>query len=299
MSNSPVSLAKHASRFKAETTGHVSPRPIGTPSGSPGSATANENFGLTQFTRTRINGAEGRHARDPDDGKPADLDRSENSTPETFRQLRAEAFFSGEKTFAQAGDHRAATTTDLGYGFTAQTALDGPSFEMAGGMSARRNGLGLDVDLGFQIDAHALEAGASIERDFNAVVNGENVRVKLTLGAEARVGINGAVMLRLHAGQDGVSIQAGGWGFAGANGTLSGSLELTVEGKHVIDGDLTLTASAGAMAGAEFQLTGSTFKASAYAAAGAGLGVSLVGTYSGVNIAQAAVGVSLPGQQVW
>lgn len=326
----PTTLATTASKFKATTKSMGASTPIGKQNSSLGSVskqtekgwefgTNSKNNKRTDITRTSVNDKETTTVQSKaytnkkgETGPEKTLNQGSGTTktekPGMYKELRGEAFYTKEfgtkgpddkVRLYGAGDLTAPTKTDLAHGFKAETYVNGPSFEMTGGMSARKSGMGLDVDVNLKVDANLLKAGASIEREFKVKVNGEEVAVKVKLGADAQVGINGEVKLRLHIGKDGVSLQAGAEGFAGARGSLSGSLEVKVNDKKVLGGELKLTAAAGAMAGAEFEMGNGKFKAKAYAAVGVGMGVELTGTYAGLQIAKAAGGLALPGSQGW
>lgn len=326
----PTTLATTASKFNAKTKSMGAATPIGKQNASVGSISKQTEksveFGInaknnkrTDITRTSVTDSETITTQSKaytnkkgQTGAEQTLHQGSGTTqtekPGMYKELRGEAFYNkefgtqgadGKTRIAGAGDLRAPTQTDLGNGFKAETYANGPSFEMTGGMSARKSGMGLDVDVNLKVDANLLKAGASIEREFKVRVNGEDVSVKVKLGADAQVGINGEIKLRLHVGKDGISMQAGAEGFAGARGSLSGSLEVKVNDKKVLGGELKLTAAAGAMAGAEFEMGHGKFKAKAYAAVGVGMGVELTGTYAGLQIAKAAGGLALPGHQGW
>jgi len=325
----PTTLATTASKFNAKTKPMGAATPIGKQNSSLGVSRQTEKsveFGInaknnkrTDITRTSVTDRETTTTQSKaytnkkgQTGKEQTLNQGSGTTkterPGMYKELRDEAFYTKEfgtkgaddkARIYRAGDLTAPTKTDLKYGVKAETYVNGPSFEMTGGMSARRKGMGLDVDVNLKVDANLLKAGASIEREFKVKVNGEDVSVKVKLGADAQVGINGEIKLRLHIGKDGISMQAGAEGFAGARGSLSGSLEVKVNDKKVLGGELKLTAAAGAMAGAEFEMGHGKFKAKAYAAVGVGMGVELTGTYAGLQIAKAAGGLTLPGHQGW
>lgn len=323
-------VAAAGSKFKADTKPMGASTPIGKQNASVGSvskqtekgwqfSTNKKNPNRTDIVRTSTNDktttttASKQYTNKKGvTGKEQTLHQGSGTTetkkPTMYKELRSEPIVSkefgtkgadGKTRIAGAGDLSAPKTHDLGNGVKAETYVNGPSFEMTGGMSARKNGWGLDVDVNLKVDANLLKAGASIEREFKVKVNGEDVSVKVKLGADAQVGINGEIKLRLHVGKDGVSLQAGAEGFAGARGSLSGSLELKVNDKKLLGGELKLTAAAGAMAGAEFEAGNGKFKAKAYAAVGVGMGVELTGTYAGLQIGKAAGGLALPGRQGW
>ncbi|MBE2248761.1 MAG: hypothetical protein IAE78_04360 [Myxococcus sp.] len=326
----PTTIANTTAKMKGTTGSLGAPTPIGKQNASIGSVskqtekgwefkTNPNNAKRTDITRTTTNDKETvttqskaytnkKGVTGPEQEMHKGSGTTKTQKPTISKDIRAMPLYEkefgtkgadGKTRLMGAGDLSAPKETQLGYGVKAETYVNGPSFEMTGGMSARKNGWGLDVDVNLKVDANLLKAGASIEREFKVKVNGEEVAVKVKLGADAQVGINGEVKLRLHVGKDGVSLQAGAEGFAGARGSLSGSLDVSVNGKKVLGGELKLTAAAGAMAGAEFEAGNGKFKAKAYAAVGVGMGVELTGTYSGGQIAKAAGGLALPGTQGW
>ena len=184
-------------------------------------------------------------------------------------------------------------------GIKTDAYYQGPSFKMEGSASAKQVGFGVDVEVSLKIDANLFKAGASAEKEFKFKVGGEDVSVKVKLGAEGQVGINGELKLKLHVGKDGISVQAGAEGFAGAKGTLSGSIEAKINDHEVGSGEIKLTASAGLAAGAEFEAGLTHFRTKAYLAVGVGLGVEISGNVNAVNLAKGGAAVALPFHQGW
>jgi hypothetical protein len=201
-------------------------------------------------------------------------------------------------TMFEAGAKEKRVTTEKG-GVKLDAYAQGPSFKMDGEASISKKGFGVDIDVALKIDATLVKGGASAEKEFKFKVNGEEVAVKVNLGAEGQVGINGELRLTVHVGKDGVSVKAGADGFAGAKGTLTGGISVSVNGREDAKGEIKLTAAAGAMAGAEFEGGLSSFKAKAYAAVGVGVGIEISGSVNAGNIARSTPGLLLPGTQGW
>jgi hypothetical protein len=163
----------------------------------------------------------------------------------------------------------------------------GPTFKVDGTANAEMKGWsGVDLNVNVKVEANLFKAGASAEKEFKFKVNGEDISVKVKLGAEGQVGMDGTLKLKLHVGKDGVSVSAGAEGFAGAKGSLSGEITTSVNGKEVAKGKLGVTAAAGAMAGAEFEAGLTSFKAKAYAAVGVGMGIEVSGNVNAGNLAR-------------
>ncbi|XXF77464.1 hypothetical protein P2318_31085 [Myxococcaceae bacterium GXIMD 01537] len=179
-------------------------------------------------------------------------------------------------------------------GIETEASFQGPSFSIEGNASAKASLSGIDVDLNLKIDANLIKAGASVTKEFKFKVQGEEISVKLKLGADGQVGANGELKLKLHLGKDGVSVSAGAEGFAGAKGSLSGNLDVAVNGDKVMSGEAKVTLAAGAMAGAEFEAGLDHFKAKAYAAVGVGVGFELSGNVNYGNIAKNVPGLITP-----
>ena len=205
----------------------------------------------------------------------------------------------GDKTLVERGAKERHAEGTLPGGVKTDAYFQGPSFKMEGSASAKQAGFGVDVDVSLKIDANLFKAGASAEKEFKFKVGGEDVTVKVKLGAEGQVGINGELKLKLHVGKDGISIQAGAEGFAGAKGSLSGSIEAKINGNEVGSGEIKLTAAAGVAGGAEFEAGLTHFRTKAYLAVGVGLGVEISGKVNAANLAKGGAAVALPFHQGW
>ena len=206
---------------------------------------------------------------------------------------------STDKTLIERGAKEKHVEGSLPGGVKTDAYFQGPSFKMEGSAGAKQSGFGVDVDVSLKIDANLFKAGASAEKEFKFKVGGEEVSVKVKLGAEGQVGINGELKLKLHVGKDGISIQAGAEGFAGAKGTLSGTIEAKINGNEVGAGEIKLTASAGVAAGAEFEAGLTHFRTKAYLAVGVGLGIEISGKVNAANLAKGGAAVALPFHQGW
>lgn len=204
-----------------------------------------------------------------------------------------------DKTLVERGAKEQHFEGTAPVGVKTDAYYQGPSFKMEGSASAKKAGFGVDIDVSLKIDANLFKAGASAEKEFKFKVGGEDVSVKVKLGAEGQVGINGELKLKLHVGKDGISVQAGAEGFAGAKGTLSGTIEANINGKQVGAGDIRLTAAAGVAAGAEFEAGLTHFRTKAYLAVGVGLGVEISGRVNAANLARGGSAVALPYRQGW
>lgn len=219
------------------------------------------------------------------------------SSPEAFQ----EALYTddvGVELFRREAEQREIKRTIKGVDVTG--TLSGPSFRIGGTADFKRVGtLGAEINLNLQVKAEAGRAGLAATKEFKFTVGGEEVSVKLDLSAEVLAGINGNLNLKLYVGKDGVRLNAGGEGFAGARGTLAGSLSVDVNGKNLARGDLKLQAFVGAAAGAQVDLSLKEFRVKAYAAVGAGIGVDFHGVWDPKQVVKSGAAVALPGHQGW
>jgi len=168
---------------------------------------------------------------------------------------------------------------------TVNTTVQGPSVNLDASANVSVGSNGIDVDLNLTVDANLISAGANLERTFTFDVNGEEVSVTVDLGAEGAIGVNGELNLHLHIGPDGVQLSGGAEGFAGAQGTLSGGIDVAVNGNEIMSSDASITIGAGVGAGAEFEIGADGFHASAYAMAGVGVGFEVNGNVNLGNLA--------------
>jgi hypothetical protein len=170
--------------------------------------------------------------------------------------------------------------------------VTGPSFKVDGEANIQAKGLkGVDINVKLEVEANLIKAEGAAEKEFKFKVNGEDISVKVKLGAEGNVGIDGSINLKVHVGKDGVSVTAGAEGFAGAKGSLSGEITTTINGNQVAKGKIGVTAAAGAMAGAEIEAGLTHFKAKAYAAVGVGVGFDIQGDVNAGNLAREVPGL--------
>jgi hypothetical protein len=173
-------------------------------------------------------------------------------------------------------------------GFDTEAHVNGPSFSVNGNADAKVGVGGIDVNLSVDINATAVEAGASATRTFSVDVAGEKLDITVDLSADGVVGADGKLNLDIHIGTDGnVSINAGAEGFAGARGALTGGIKVAHEGRELASGSVELSATAGVSgdAHANIQLTsqGLSFDVGAEAAVGAGFGVDVSGNLHAGN----------------
>lgn len=205
-------------------------------------------------------------------------------------------------SYERGGEKLASGEKDLGRGVKAEGSIEGPKFSMSGDASGSVSTSGLDVDVNLKIDANLVSASGSVSKEFKFDVNGEEVKLKLELGANGNVGINGELKLKLHIGTDGkVSLTASGDGFAGARGSLSGTMSLSVNNQEIASGNVSVGASIGAGAGAYGEASYKDgqvkFRAGAYASIGAGISADVAGTVNLKNLAGQSWGLLLPGKQ--
>lgn len=191
----------------------------------------------------------------------------------------------GKKNLVTAGDTEHHVGGVGPGGVKTDAYVQGPSFKMDAGAKASISTKGFDVDVNLKVDANAVKAGASVEKEIHLKVQGEDVAVKVKLGADAQVGANGELKIKLHIGPNGVSADLGAEGFAGAKGSLKGSIEVDGNGKKLASAELGVTLAAGVAGGAKFEAGLDHFKASAYLVAGVGVGMDVKGSVDYGNIA--------------
>jgi hypothetical protein len=251
----------------------------------------------TQRTTTRTDAKGREHV----DAKKPKNEKAEK--PKIEREWKEDAYLQSDtKTFfdtQKPGAKPLTEGTGKLWGADLQGKVEGPRFSLTGDASLTRNKMGFDIDVKAKLDANLISASGSAEKEFKFEVGGEEVSVKLKLGAEGNVGINGELDLKVHVGKDGISISAGADGFIGARGSLAGSIDVEINGKRAVGGEIKLTVAAGAMAGADFELTKDHFKAKTYLAAGVGAGLEITGNYSLKNIATGGAAMIVPGTQGW
>ena len=260
----------------------------------PGTASKNavkENRVTHTTTRANEDKATTTKSKTYDNKKTGQRDTYEYKSKDTKavdqKKVSPQLSITGEKSFLKTDPKKVEGSKDLGGGVTAKGYAQGPSFELKGSASVQNKGLsGFDVNVDLKVEANLLKAGGSVEKEFKFKVNGEDVAVKVKLGADTQVGIDGSVKLKLHVGKDGVSVSAGAEGFAGAKGSLSGEISTTINGNEVAKGKLGITAAAGAMAGVEFEAGLTHFKTKAYAAVGVGVGIEVSGEVKADKLAK-------------
>lgn len=182
----------------------------------------------------------------------------------------------------------AKTSGTLPGGVQGEAHVNGPSFKVDGNASAKVGPGGIDVNLSVDINATAVEAGASATKTFQVDVAGQKLDITVDLSAEGVVGADGKLNLDLHIGTDGnISINAGAEGFAGARGALTGGITVSHDGQQLANGSVELSASAGvgfdAHANIGLEDGNLTFDVGAEATATAGFGVDVNGSINGAN----------------
>ena len=198
---------------------------------------------------------------------------------------------SGQSSF-QAGGSRAEVNGTGPGGIDTRAHVQGPSLTADASVDASIGLSGIDVNLDVSIDATAVEAGAGASKTVEFEIAGEQYAVELDVEALGRIGADGNINLDLHVGTDGnVSISAAASGFAGAQASLTGSIELTHEGDTLASGSITASASAGVSgdAHADIGLNGGNleFDVGVEATAGLGLGVEVEGSVNPGNVLKA------------
>jgi hypothetical protein len=181
----------------------------------------------------------------------------------------------------------ASTRGNVG-GFDTEAHVNGPSLKVEGNAEAKVGTGGIDVNLSVDINATAVEAGASATRTFQVEVAGEKLDITVDLSAEGVVGADGKLNLDIHIGTDGqISINAGAEGFAGARGALTGGVKVSHNGNELASGSVELSATAGvgfdAHADIEFKDGNLSFDVGAEASPTAGFGVDVNGSINGGN----------------
>jgi hypothetical protein len=197
----------------------------------------------------------------------------------------------GQSSF-EAGGSRAEVSGRGPGGIETNAYAEGPSFTANAEVDADIGLDGIDVNLQVDIDATAVEAGASATKRVEFEIAGEEYAVELDLEAMGKIGADGHINLDLHVGTDGqLSINASANGFAGAQASLTGSIELSHEGDTLASGSITASASAGVSgdAHANIGLNGGNleFDVGVEATAGLGLGVEIEGSINPGNILEA------------
>jgi len=195
----------------------------------------------------------------------------------------------------------ASGSTTLPGGVAAQGSVTGPGAAFSASARAGLSGGDLKVGVDVKVDAHALEAQGSVEKDVTFKVGDETFKAKVKLGANAEIGADGTLHLDLDIGLHGAKVEVGASGFAGASGSLTGEVELDqVKGgvdRELLDGAITGTATAGVAGSANFSAGISDgkfgFHAKASLAVGVGLGVEVTGDVNLGNTASAIKDVAL------
>ncbi|WNG15438.1 hypothetical protein [Cystobacter fuscus] len=176
-------------------------------------------------------------------------------------------------------------TSHNGTRVTANTT--GSYLKVEGGAKVHRSHDGLVADLKLKIDANAIRAGTEVSRTFTVTHGDDRIDMKVKLGAETKVGADGELRLRLNLTPKNPSFNAGGEGFAGARGTLAGTIKVAVNDNKVLGSDIKINMGVGVGAAASLEGSLTHFKAKAFAAVGAGVGMELDGRAYTSNIVRA------------
>lgn len=252
----------------------------------------NEQTSTTTKSKTYDNKKTGTRDQYEYKGKDTKATEKAKVTPQGTTTLLTTKKPDAKPIYENKGDPLLKGERTLKGGIDVKGEVTGPSFKFDGEANVQAKGLkGVDINLKLEVEANLIKAEGSAEKEFKFKVNGEDVSVKVKLGAEGNVGIDGSINLKVHVGKDGVSVTAGAEGFAGAKGSLSGQITTSINGKEVAKGKLGVTAAAGAMAGAEIEAGFTHFKAKAYAAVGVGVGFDISGNVNAGNLAKEVPGL--------
>ncbi|MBN9682595.1 MULTISPECIES: Circumsporozoite protein [unclassified Corallococcus] len=198
---------------------------------------------------------------------------------------------SGESSFEAGGSRAEVNGTGPG-GVNTNAYVQGPTFSADASVDADIGLSGIDVNVQVDVSANLVEAGASATKTVDFEIAGEQYSVELDLAALGKIGAEGSIDLDLHVGTDGnLSLNAAASGFAGAQASLTGGIELKHEGDTLASASITASASAGVSgdAHADIGLDGGNleFDVGVEATAGLGLGVEVEGSVNPGNILKA------------
>ncbi|NPC49347.1 Circumsporozoite protein [Corallococcus sp. AB032C] len=198
---------------------------------------------------------------------------------------------SGQSSFEAGGSRAEVNGTGPG-GINTNAYVQGPTFSADASVDADIGLSGIDVNVQVDVSANLVEAGASATKTVEFEIAGEQYSVELDLEALGKIGAEGSIDLDLHVGTDGnVSLNAAASGFAGAQASLTGGIELKHEGDTLASASITASASAGVSgdAHADIGLDGGNleFDVGVEATAGLGLGVEVEGSVNPGNILKA------------
>jgi hypothetical protein len=175
----------------------------------------------------------------------------------------------------------------------------GPGASVSGKFDVQLNSSGLDVNGSLKLDAHALNATGKVEKTFEFEYGGEKFKATVQLEGGLKIGGDANLKLNFKVGTDGVvRVNLGAEGFVGAKGELKGTIKLESkpasspdsEYKPLVEGSASVSAWAGAAAGAKFNVTGDIksgkigFEAKAFASLGVGAGFGLEGSVNVPNV---------------
>jgi hypothetical protein len=175
----------------------------------------------------------------------------------------------------------------------------GPGASVSGKFDVQLNSNGLDVNGSLKLEAHILHATGKVEKTFEFEYGGEKFRATVALSGDLNIGADANLKVQFHVGTDGVvRVNLGAGGFAGAKGELKGTIKLeskpanAPDGEYqpLVEGNATVSAYAGAAAGAKFNVIGDIktgkigFEAKAFASVGVGAGFGLDGSVNVPNV---------------
>ncbi|HZI06893.1 MAG TPA: hypothetical protein VEZ71_22910, partial [Archangium sp.] len=180
---------------------------------------SNEKTSTTTKSKTYDNKKTG--TRDSYEYKGKDTKTTEKGkvTPQGTATLLSTKGKDSKPLYEKGGATLAEGKGKLPGGVDVSGKVTGPSFKVDGEANIQTKGLkGVDINVKLDVEANLIKAEGSAEKEFKFKVNGEDISVKVKLGAEGNVGIDGSINLKVHVGKDGVAVTAGAEGFAGAKG---------------------------------------------------------------------------------
>jgi hypothetical protein len=174
--------------------------------------------------------------------------------------------------------------TEIAKDLTVRGYIEGPTVSYEAKATAGFKNTTFEAEVSLEFEASLLKAGAGIKQTFKVKVDGEDVEIALDLSADIVLGLKGELKLGITIGPNGPSVSVKGDVFAGAKGSLTGSIGVKVGGDEVFKGSVKLEAGFGAGAGASFEGSMQKFTAKAYAYVGVGVGLEVKGSVNVENI---------------
>ena len=163
--------------------------------------------------------------------------------------------------------------------------VQGPHLAVSGDAFVDVKPDGFEAMVQLDVSAHLVKAGAAVTQGYNLKVNGENVTIRATVGADCKVGAQGRVAMgvMMQDGKAGVVFEPKG--FVGARCGISTKAQVYINDpakqKPVAEVESALVFLAGAAADAGFQVRSNGFKVWGHAAVGAGAGFELKASWRG------------------